>query len=423
MHYQFHRMVKILSLLIFLFSLNLLANETYSTQIFDRNIKSLQIDLSEQPYSLPILELDDEEVLLVKFDELSYEEKNYTYRLLHCNADWTISDLQSSEYLDGFTTANIEYAEKSINTNILYTHYEFSFPNDEMKIKASGNYVVQIIEDNKLDNPVAQITFSVVEPKLKLIGKVRPNTDLEINGRLQQLDFDLEFTNYRIDNPDELKILVRQNQRLDNEIYISKPTYINSNSFSYKNNKALIFEGGNEYRRFDFSSYYSANESIDEIKQIDGQKHVFVTIDKPTKGSYMHRPDVNGNFIINFQESFEYGDLEADYAYVHINLKSDIYFDGRLYLGGEFMYEKMDANSVIEYNNENGSYEKTILLKQGGYTYQYRFLPKGSNKATVSRIENSYWQTNNDYQIYVYHRPWGSRADKLIGFSNISSNQ
>lgn len=412
--------IKLIALLFL--SGNLVAQEKFSTNIYDPSIKSLQIDIDSEPYSLPVLEINDEDVLVVKFDELSYDSKSYFYKLRHCNADWTESDLQSSEFLDGFTTFNIDYAEKSVNTKTLYTHYEFHVPNEEMRIKTSGNYVIQIFEDNKTDQPIAQITFSVVDPQVNLEAKVRPNTDLEINGRYQQVDLDLQFSNYRIDNPEEIKILVRQNQRLDNQVYVTKPAYINSNSYSYTNNKNLIFEGGNEYRRFDFSSFYSANESIDQIKKMDGIQHIFVTLDRPVKGNYQYHPDANGNFIINFQEAFEYSDIEAEYAYVHLSLKSNVFFDGRIYLGGEFMYENFDSNSVMDYNPESQEYEKILFLKQGGYAYQYRFLPKGSTKSSLSRTENSYWQANNDYQIYVYHRPWGSRADKLIGFTNITSN-
>lgn len=402
--------------------MNISSHSSFNTKIFESNIKTLEIGVDGNPYALPILELDDEEVFTIEFDELSHHSKSYSYKILHCNADWIQSDLNSSEYLEGFTTADIVNSETSVNTSILYTHYQFQFPNDEMKIKLSGNYVVQIIEDNKLDRPVAQVCFSVVEPRVKVEAKVRPNTDIEINGRFQQLDFEILNPTYRIDNPEEIKILVRQNSRLDNQVLITKPTYLNTGSIGYRNNKDLIFEGGNEFRRFDFSSYYSTNESIEDIRTFEGFKHIYVALDKPVQGSYLHHPDANGNFIINFQEAFENADIEADYAYIHLRIKSPVFFDGRLYLGGKFMYDEFNTVSQMEYNTESGCYEKTLFLKQGGYTYQYRFLPKGKSKATLSRTENSYWQTNNDYQIFVYHRPWGARADKLIGFTNITSN-
>ena len=40
-------------------------------------------------------------------------------------------------------------------------------------------------------------------------------------------------------------------------------------------------------------------------------------------------------------------------------------------------------------------------------------------KANVERVEDSYWETGNEYTIYIYHRGWGERYDKLVGVKNI----
>ena len=36
------------------------------------------------------------------------------------------------------------------------------------------------------------------------------------------------------------------------------------------------------------------------------------------------------------------------------------------------------------------------------------------------KVEGSFWQTGNEYTIYVYHRPWGERYDKLIGVKSFN---
>jgi hypothetical protein len=73
----------------------------------------------------------------------------------------------------------------------------------------------------------------------------------------------------------------------------------------------------------------------------------------------------------------------------------------------------------LKYDATEGKYFQRLLLKQGGYNYQYWFVPKGSQKATVARVDGSYWQTENDYIVYVYHRAWGERYDKLVGMKVI----
>ena len=81
----------------------------------------------------------------------------------------------------------------------------------------------------------------------------------------------------------------------------------------------------------------------------------------------------------------------------------------------------MDEAVRLHYDNQAEAYTKTLFLKQGGYNYQYWFVPKNASKATVTRVDGSYWQTENDYTIYVYHRPWGERYDRLIGVKSVIS--
>ena len=73
----------------------------------------------------------------------------------------------------------------------------------------------------------------------------------------------------------------------------------------------------------------------------------------------------------------------------------------------------------MDYNAENNCYEKAILVKQGGINYQYLFVPNNSNNGSLEPIEGSFWQTNNEYQIFVYYRPRGERYDRLIGWKFI----
>ena len=90
-------------------------------------------------------------LLEISFDEMSHETRQYTYTLMHLNADGTESRLSSYEYVDGFTTQDITSYEHSLNTSELYTHYSFRFPNEEMVIKVSGNYAIEIYEDGNPD--------------------------------------------------------------------------------------------------------------------------------------------------------------------------------------------------------------------------------------------------------------------------------
>jgi len=410
-------MKKLLLSILSMLCLTLTAQTSYRTQIFNSNIKTLQIGLVGVKFGLPYMNLNGSDIMQVSFDEMSHEAHSFGYKIIHCNADWTPSSLNSNEYLSGFTTGNITDYQTSLNTTFLYTHYFFQFPNNDLSFKISGNYVVIIYEDNQVDKPIAQACFSIVEPHVSISAVVRGNTDTELVGKSQQLDFDVLLNGYQVKDPvSEIKVVVRQNNRIDNQVTDIKPTYLSGSKLSYINNSALIFEGGNEYHRFDISSVYAAGEGVADVRFNSPHYDVILNNNKvQTSRNYSSDQDVNGKFIINLQNA-QNDDTEADYMFVHFNLPTDKpFFDGQLYLGGEFNYNQLNNDVRLNYDGKTESYVKTILLKQGGYNYQYWFVPKGESKGSAERVDGSYWQANNEYTIYVYQRPWGERYDKLIG--------
>ena len=206
------------------------------TRVYKERVRTLRVPRE-------VLLLEEPAPLQISFDEMSHDVHMYTYtvRMLH-------SDLMSNEYLEGFTTCDIVNYEHSINTSREYTHYWFEFPNDEMRLTKSGEYRLTIYEDGNPDNRVAEVDFCVVEPLVKITANIRANTDIEFNGRFQQLDVDVNTAALDVRDPKELRIVVTQNNRTDNAVELNQPTFIEPTRQRYINNKALIFEGGNEYQ-------------------------------------------------------------------------------------------------------------------------------------------------------------------------------
>lgn len=365
-------------------------------------------------------------VLEISFDELSHEVRQYTYSLLHLNADGTESSLNSAEYVSGFTTQDITQYEHSLNTSVLYTHYSFTFPNENMRITSSGNYALRIYEDGDTDKTIAFVCFAVVEPLAIIQTKIRPNTDIEINGRYQQLDIDVEFEGQlKNTRSEDYFIVVKQNGRIDNQVFAPKPTFIESQKLRYTNCKALIFEGGNEYRHFDTYSTYFAGTGVDRIVHDRNDYHALLFVDE-LRGQkpYMHEFDVDGQRVVNAERTIYDIETEAEYMWVHWTLAAENpWFDGTVYVGGDVFENSISPRNRMQYDAERKCYWLTSLVKQGGVDYQYWFVQKSDARnqqatgspVTLQRTEGSHWETENIYTIYVYYRPFGSRYDQLVG--------
>ena len=383
------------------------------------------------PIRRPFLVLEDGMVdgtdpgntLEISFDEMSHDVHFYTYTIVHLNADGKPSDLSSTEYVRGFTTADITYYMHSLNTQRDYTHYAFRFPNEDMQLTQSGLYALHIYEDGDREKTAAWVQFAVVEPRAGISANVHSKTVKGLNSKYQQVDIDVETSALGLRDPNEIRVVVQQNGRQDNRAVVTQATFVEPGRLRYMNQPLLVFEGGNEYRHFDAYSTYYAGTGIDRIGYDNRDYHALLSEDAVREGVYMHEYDADGQYRVNAERTQD-SDTEAEYMWVHWRLACDApWFDGSVYVGGDVFGNAIGNANRMQYDNEARCYYLVALVKQGGYDYQYWFVPKGSATATTERTEGAYWQTENEYTIYVYYRPFGSRGDQLVGMQQVRSGQ
>ena len=216
------------------------------SKIFDKDIKTLQVIANDNPLLPPVIELGGDNHIEISFDKLSHEYHRYTYKIQHCNADWTPStEIFESAYLEGFNGEPVEEYETSFNTNLLYTNYRIRIPNEDISLKISGNYLLTIYGDEENDDPdkpVLTAAFSIVEPQVGISASISTNTDIDYNDKHQQISFQINHSQLNVVDPKrDLKIYVQQNGRTDNmvanpQINIQKPGVL-----EYAYNRNLIF--------------------------------------------------------------------------------------------------------------------------------------------------------------------------------------
>lgn len=75
----------------------------------------------------------------------------------------------------------------------------------------------------------------------------------------------------------------------------------------------------------------------------------------------------------------------------------------------------------MKYQPDLQGYTGTILLKQGFYNYQY-YVDTDNPAIASYYFEGSHFETENQYEIFIYNRPIGMQADLLVGYTNIFHN-
>ena len=404
---------------------NFLFSQTvYETKVYSNQIKSLRVEVVGELISEPFIELNGKEMLEVNFDVLNHSQGRYAYSIIHCDADWTKSVLTPIEYMDGFQRMPIDDHKQAMTTTTHYTNYRLLLPNENIRFKASGNYVIQVYNEDTPEQIMFSARFGVFEPLIGISATISSNTDISFNQGHQQVSFQLNTQNLRIAYPQsELKIFVSQNNRLDNVVTNLQPTIVANNRLIYEHIPSLIFEAGNEYRRIEFLTHRFNGMRIERIQYFNPYYHAEVLVDRSrARQTYQYDQDQNGRFFIRCL-SCQTPDNEADYYIVHFAYSSQPIPNGNIYLCGNLFQNQLDENSRMNYNRETGQYEKSVLLKQGHYNYQYLFVPNGETKGQLSITEGNYFQTENEYTILVYYRPMGGRYDRLAGKATIRNPQ
>jgi len=391
----------------------------YTDNIFNENIKTVEFYPVGDRMGEPVLFLNEESKLILSFDDLDSDYKNFAFTLIHCDAFWNPSDIFQNEYLEGYTESFIEDYSYSKNTKIPYIHYWMQIPNRNIQITKSGNYIVKIYQNGDSDNPVITKRFYVVDPLCTIGGKVIAASNPEKRDTDQEINFKVNIANLNSRFPSrEIITQIQQNGRTDNQINKLQPLAINDGILDFNLQRENVFPGLNTFRFFDFSSLSYNSEYVYSIDRTHSIDEVELILSKPRKNSpYKNEPTQFGKFLID-TKSYNDEDTESEYALVKFllstsepNIDSDIFITGGFDLWRHSIKMDFDFSSQLYYAN--------VLLKQGFYSYQYAKKNKKNNFFDVSSIEGSFFQTPNSYFIRVYFRSPGTTYDQLVGWQEI----
>jgi hypothetical protein len=398
----------------------------YDDYVYKSNIRTVQFHEKSWEIAAPIISLNGGEQIELSFDDLDGEYKQYSFAVVHCNADWTPSDLMASEYLQGYQETYILGFAYSLNTLQKYTHYSIVFPQPNMlQFRLSGNYVLYVYGNGDKHDLVLSRRFMVYDERVNVTANFRQPIGGGSQYEQQHMDFNINPGAYDLNNPyRDLKVVITQNNRWDNAVTDIKPTFMNGKQLIYSLDNASTFNAGNEFRYFDMRSLRFLTERVKEIyRDPDLKTHVVLHPDESRRTKpYLYYSDFNGNFVIRNRESYGEPDTEADYVYVEFFLPYPVPESaGNFYVLGKMTDWRMNRQSKMTYDYTLLGYKATLYLKQGFYNYIYVLSNDNNRRGDESVVEGSHWDTENDYAVYVYHRKFGTYYDQLIGYKRLNS--
>jgi len=392
--------------------------------VLNPNIKTVQLYREGWPLSYPVIKLLDDVPLVLEFDDLSREQPTISYKVFHCNADWTLSDLTEQEYLEGYPENEFRESVPSFNTYYSYLHYSLQIPNENTRLLVSGNYLLMVYRDRNPDDVVFTKRFMVTEGRVNIEATAGIPVLNHYKNCCHEVDFSVHHIGVNIDDPfNETRAVIYQNGLWDLGIEGLMPYMVNSGELIYDYQEENIFPGGNEFRFFDTKNTRIPTFYVERIDYVDPYFHFELKPDKPNPANnYFSKEDINGRYAIESEGGQDPG-VDADYVFVHFRLNMPLQLDGSVYIAGAITNWQFNDLNRMDYVPEESAYMKTLLLKQGVYNYRYLFLPAFSEQFDIAEIEGNHFETENEYLILFYHRPPGTRYDRLLGHQVVHSNQ
>jgi hypothetical protein len=396
----------------------------YADAVYDPNTKSVRCYVQsghpEEVIQPPVVPLSQEQPILLEFDQLQTPQQRLAARLIYCNADWTEARITQMQYLQDFNEFYLTDVTPSSNTKVPYFHYRFQVP----RVKLSGNYLLVIADQNGRN--VLSRRLVVYEQLVTVAARQVLTSGGSAQFTNQQLDFIISYNQYPLVNPvQEVKVMMRQNYRWDNARVNLRPQSIRE---AEKRLEYTFFElqhtfpGLNEFRFFDNRSrrFLGANVGAAN-REVVPEEILLVGDQNRSREAFSQQIDINGQYITGNRD-FADASLTADYNWVTFQLRADKAAPGDVYVFGALSDWQTQPGFKLAYDPAAQVYAGKALLKQGYYNYYYTVLPPGGRAQDDAYFEGSFHQTENMYDILVYYRPPGSRADQLIGYTKVNYN-
>ena len=375
-----------------------------------KNIYSVEIKVNNKKKSYPVVDLNG--FINLSFDDLDAENKDYYYQINHYDYKWKKSKLFKVDYIDGFDDNLITNTNNSFNTLVDYNHYKITIPNEDLKLKISGNFSISIHDED--GDFLFERKFSVVNKKVSLSSFIKKSTELKNYETHHEIDVIVKCNSCSdlIGNSSDLKLVLIKNNNWRESKIIEKPDFKFIDRLIYKN---ISSAAGNEYRYFDNSKINLTNLKVYKT-QLNDIYNSFLTTDYDrNKISYEYNPDINGLFFIS--QNIENPNLQNDYSKVHFNFKPhDLNQIKKVYIVGEF--NNYELSEKHELKLTNNSYQGEFLFKQGFYNYKYCSVNSNNE---LKYYSGDYWETENSYTVLLFYKRVNDKYYSLIGNHENSS--
>ncbi len=371
------------------------------------HIRSIQVYRGTRKQSLPAIELGSSDYLTLRFDELGGRSRLFRVRVRHRNSDWSDSRLMTDHYLRGYREDLIEGGQPSSVQDPHYMHYRYRFPNENMQLQMSGNYLMEIME-YETSRILFSIPFFVHENTGRMEFELEELYGLDSRYHVHHQPFvRYTYPSYVISPTTDLKMRFVQNRFWGRARVADEADMSEAGVYRAYLSRPSSFVGVYEFRQLDLNRYDAGGPEIVQVRSETIPPQVWLFRD-------VVNLDVNPGSRTPVAHGLPRDDLRARYADVRFELELPVReaTDLPIYVYGPFNNWTIQEENRMEYQRSSDSYTGRALIKEGEYDYKYALVEKGH--IDDLRLDASFASTAQEYASLVYFRDPRLQADRLL---------
>ena len=214
--------------------------------VYKSNIKTVKLFKSGDMYSYPVIMLNSNEQLELHFDDMDADVKYYYYSFQLCNADWTPANIQLFDYIRGFTSNRITNYRHSSLAQTRYTHYQAVLPERNGAPSKAGNYLLKVFLNDDTSKLVFTKRMLIVNTKANVSAQVLQPFNTNYFQTHQRVQVNVSTVPGQVNtfSPQDLKVVVLQNNIWNNASLLDRPTVFRGNYYEYSDEENTTFQSG-----------------------------------------------------------------------------------------------------------------------------------------------------------------------------------
>lgn len=366
------------------------------------------------PGTLPVATLGSGETLTLAFDLLADRGRALSISFAHADRTWR-RDLSTPQYMESFSNDTILEYTRSRGTQVPYVHYRYTFPNDDIRFRVSGNYIVRVAEQGRPDNVLFERPFFIDESGGSLsLG----SESIIVTGQRQPSVRPVA----RFTPPDALRgnpfgynVCFARNALWSQSRCAERPLLAERPALRFELDRQAAFAP----RALSYTLDLRALRPGGDIDRIDRSGAPFRVVLEPDAAQFPDAGFRNGPLAGPAVDAFGRSEPDVTAEYVRTTFALVPPNEQPLrqppILRGTFNGPSPKDQHALQWRAQRQRYEGDVLLKQGRYQYEYQL-----DAATRNALQRQTASFAADvYTTFVYYRDVSPATDRLLSVGTL----